>query len=813
MIAGRLGAHFNKIAEDLVDKKLYADYPLTMLDERPDNIQKMRVYLSDAYKRYQKLLVRYNCLDFSHMQKCAYNLLTNPSAAPAILKDIRYVLVDEYQDTNYIQEKILQQLVSATDTHNLCVVGDEDQALYRFRGATVRNILEFTQKFPGRDPVHLLTNYRSHHSIIDIYNKWMETLDWSNPAGAPFRSEKCIVPQPDARVHTSTDSVYAITYPNPSEEAEQFVCFVRELMEQGKIEDYSQVALLLRSVKPDYSGAYIQALEQAGIPYYCPRTRSYFAQDDVILLIGCLARILSFKISSHTESEEIINEGFTDYLVTCEQRVRIACQRFQYLLRELQSIQEEIDSTVDHPDRPGQPLGTYFYRLLTVKPFLDVIKDTEKYKQQLHNLERISHLLAIFEHYYHHGGLTQEKLDVVARDFFLRFLAALHMDGLNLVEDGQEQLPAGHIPILTIHQAKGLEFPIVVVGCLDNAEPYRNESTLRALQGLSPLQAFEPEYLIPSFDQHRLYYVAFSRAQNLLLLTASRAPSSSMMPLWRALPQWQAEYIRTLPVAAARKDPFTPYKQYSLTNHIQFYNTCPRQYQFFRYLNFAPSSSRVYLSGQLVHQTLEHIHRIAVDEQGLAGLTEQRLTTIFEQMYSVLQRTQHAMLDEQQKRRAWLHIQRYVEQNQDELRNVQAAELPVQARGNGYVLTGQIDLLVKRAQGPVLIDFKTQPRVEKDASILEQYTQQLYFYAHALERSRNQRPTQLFLYWTAEERKENALMEIPYTDRQRAIVDQDVQETADNIQAERFHVRRPPAPAICRACDLRYLCRKEKLIS
>jgi DNA helicase-2/ATP-dependent DNA helicase PcrA len=285
------------------------------------------------------------------------------------------------------------------------------------------------------------------------------------------------------------------------------------------------------------------------------------------------------------------------------------------------------------------------------------------------------------------------------------------------------------------------------------------------------------------------------------------------MPLWRELPEWKEDIIPNLPVADPRKDPFIPYKQYSLTNHIQFYHMCPRQYQFFRHFNFVPGSSREYLSGQLVHQTLEHIHRIAVDEKGLEGLTAQRLTAIFEQMYSVLQRTQHATLDEQQKQRAWSHIQRYVEQNQDELRNVQAAELPVQARGGGYVLTGKIDLLVNSAQGPVLIDFKTQPRVEKDGSILEQYTQQLYFYAHALERSCNQRPTQLFIYWTAEERKEDALMEIPYTGRQRAIVDQDVQEIVDNIQNEKFQVRRPPSPTICRACDLRYLCRQEKIIS
>src|SRR5207302_2081636 len=112
----------------------------------------------------------------------------------SITKGIRYVLVDEYQDTNYIQERILTLLASATDDHNICVVGDEDQALYRFRGATVRNILEFADTFPQCQEVHLITNYRSHPGIINIYNRWITSIDWSNPEGTSFRVEKTIRP-------------------------------------------------------------------------------------------------------------------------------------------------------------------------------------------------------------------------------------------------------------------------------------------------------------------------------------------------------------------------------------------------------------------------------------------------------------------------------------------------------------------------------------------------------------------------------------------------------------------------------------------
>ncbi len=86
-------------------------------------------------------------MDFAHIQRCFLDLLDDPDVGARSRNAVRYVMVDEYQDTNYIQERLLDRLSEATG--NLCVVGDEDQALYRWRGATVRNILEFPTSHPG----------------------------------------------------------------------------------------------------------------------------------------------------------------------------------------------------------------------------------------------------------------------------------------------------------------------------------------------------------------------------------------------------------------------------------------------------------------------------------------------------------------------------------------------------------------------------------------------------------------------------------------------------------------------------------------
>jgi DNA helicase-2/ATP-dependent DNA helicase PcrA len=101
------------------------------------------------------LLVKTNSLDFAYILKCTYNLLEKPEILRRITATIRYVLVDEYQDTNSIQEKILTRLASGCEPCNLIAIGDEDQALYRFRGATVHNILTFKGQFPGCKDVRL----------------------------------------------------------------------------------------------------------------------------------------------------------------------------------------------------------------------------------------------------------------------------------------------------------------------------------------------------------------------------------------------------------------------------------------------------------------------------------------------------------------------------------------------------------------------------------------------------------------------------------------------------------------------------------
>ena len=132
---------------------------------------------------YQGILSDNNFLDFSAIQTEAYWLLSNhPDVLSQIQDRIKYLMIDEYQDTNYIQEQLVFLL--GDKSNNICVVGDDDQGLYRFRGATIRNILEFKDKFGDGEctVIPLVVNYRSNSDIVDFYNEWMTATD-----GARFR--------------------------------------------------------------------------------------------------------------------------------------------------------------------------------------------------------------------------------------------------------------------------------------------------------------------------------------------------------------------------------------------------------------------------------------------------------------------------------------------------------------------------------------------------------------------------------------------------------------------------------------------------
>ena len=246
---------FERLCDELID-------PEELIDSRDP----FHAALGRCYDRYRDLLLAEGSADFDHLQRWAAELLEDDRVAGPISGRIRYLICDEYQDTSYVQERLLLRL--CRDHGNICVVGDDDQSIYRFRGASVRDLLEFPGHFSSCHTVELNVNYRSHPAIVDFYDRWMAAAaDWSNPdpQGRPFRRPKSITSHAADR-YQDYPAAIRVEGCNPGDEGTQLAELLRFLKRNRVIADYGQVALLLHSVRGTPAVDYLDALEQAGIP-------------------------------------------------------------------------------------------------------------------------------------------------------------------------------------------------------------------------------------------------------------------------------------------------------------------------------------------------------------------------------------------------------------------------------------------------------------------------------------------------------------------------------------------------------------------
>ena len=783
--------YFNKITEEMVDH-----YQLVASDD-----PFLRA-VGGAYQNYAKCLLNANRVDFAHLQRFAYDLLVDPASTDSVSPGLRYVMVDEYQDTNYIQEQFLAKLTRGNN--NLCVVGDEDQSLYRFRGATVRNILEFHQRVPDSTAINLTTNYRSHRAIVQRYNRWMTSADWSNPDGDSFRHDKEIIADSEMQ-HPDYPSVISIWGTNGRDEAERFADMVAFLKDHGVIEDYNQVALLLHSVRHAHSNRYLEALQAKGIPGFCPRARAFFEIPEIGRILGCYAVLFGWHGDGRGQVSGAVRR-LANYVDAALVDLARNFGSADPLARGLQEWRAEIDGLREGETLDLRPVD-YFYRLLALTPFKEAIRD----ENTARNLAILSHLLDAFQGYYRYPVITYRNRKYLRLHFFGSFLCLLFAGGINEYEDPDRPFPKGHVQVMTIHQAKGLEFPVVVVGSLTT----QIRSAKQIDRDLNPFyrrSPFEPEDRITLFDRMRLHYVAFSRPQKLLVLTSHAQPKSHFASVWQGLPQWP--YVRQELLAAQRfsGNVRLPVKKtYSFTGDLKIYETGPRQYEFFREYDFTPSRSAVIFFGLLVHQSIEEIHRFALAGR-LRTLNETAIRDVFDRTFHFLCLTQARPIAYRAKEAAFHQVMDYFRQNQDQMHRIIETEVDVSLEKDDYILTGNVDLLLGGDGRLELLDFKTSPRPRDTPELIAAYERQLCAYAHIVEPRYGQRVDRLLLYWTSEPVREDVLMASPYRSDRVEQAGWHFDETVRRIQAGDFSVPTPPEASICGECDLRTLCHAEGVI-
>ncbi len=769
--------------------------------------------LGQAAALYYQQLEEANALDFSTIQRETLNLLrTYPEVRGEIQAQLRYLMVDEYQDTNTIQEALLMLLTG--EEANLCVVGDDDQGLYRFRGATIRNILEFPERFPDKrcTQIKLATNYRSPPEVIDFCGDWMREQDWTY-GDLSFRYPK----RTQAREGTFPDTPTVVSVTADLKRWHQEVkAFLHALRDEGHLTDWNQVAFLFRSVKNKKVRALADYLEAEGIPVHAPRANQFFDREEIRLMLGAL--MFLFPQFPHVRAwrDDVQLDIWTYYDEQCVRPFAAALRQPENadLLAWARTVAKRHLQMNENADYGFAGL---FYQLLRF-PLFSRYLDEELLKREgasdtraMRNLAVFSQLLNKFEYLHHLTILTKDHLESNLRTLFNQFLRYLKDGGIGEYEGDEAKAPSGSVSFLTIHQAKGLEFPVVVVGSLD-AVPRKQYSDLdERLEPYLSRPPFEPLQYTKFYDFRRLYYTAFSRAQNLLALACPikvgthPSPSKYFRDQVEALPSWRDTSLEHIPLETIRTANLK--HDYSFTSHLSIFETCAEQYRFFRELAFTPVRTNPILFGTLVHQTIEDIHKTVLrgEEQ---RLSETQIQAWFDTNYAYLSKKERVYLTSLIKGIALGHVMRYYDRYRGDWQHVREAEVDVSLVKDDYILSGTIDLIQGERDTVEIVDFKSEKKPDvnhpDDRDKIDRYRRQLDVYAHIVEVRTGLEVSKTHLYYTG---VENGNPQISF-DKNTKRLERTVERfgtIVQRIEDKDFRIPERPIKQ-CGACDMRHYC-------
>ncbi|CAG4968489.1 ATP-dependent helicase [Novilysobacter luteus] len=797
----------NKVSEEALDADTLAQAPEIEVKA-----------LGLIFRRYQELLAEHNALDFSGIQFEALQLLErHPRVLEAVQANLSYLMVDEYQDTNTIQERLL--LLLAGESKNLCVVGDDDQGLYRFRGATIRNILEFPKLFADGccKQVRLSVNYRSHPDIIRFYNEWMREQTWDD-GERKFRFDKKILAR-EAQF-PEVPAVLKLKAADPAGQSANWnaevLAFLTTLKDSGKVTDWNQVAFLYQSVKSTRAQDLARFLEEAGVPVYSPRSNMFFEREEVRLMIGGMIFLFPqfSKVRVWADGatmpiwdyyDQQCFKPFADELRKPENKSLLEWAR------PLAKRHVVLTQTTDYA------FSSLFYQLLQFPLFSrylseESIRGVDK-GRAARNLATFSSLLTKFEYLHYVSVLSPEWLERNLRDLLNHYLRFLKDGGIGEYEDLSDYAPKGCVSFLTIHQSKGLEFPVVVCGSMEAGprKQHRDMDVLLEEGGYLSKTTFEPLEQIKIFDFWRLFYTAFSRAQNLLLLAAHqrmgkgqrRSPSKHFERMFDELPRWRDVDLGALDYEPVKE--INLKREYSFTSHITVFENCAEQYRFFKDLNFAPIRESQILFGTLVHQTIEDIHKTVLrgEESTLDG---DRIAGWFSANYATLSKKERVYLATSSQQAALNHVLRYYEREKAHWDRIREAEVEISLVKDDYILKGNVDLIRGENDTVEIIDFKSEkkPDLEKDQERLNQYRHQLEVYAHLVEERTGQRVSRMHLYYTGEEGG-NPYVSFPKDDRAIGKTIARFDDIVARIERQDYQMVARPTK-LCVECDMRAYC-------
>ena len=608
--------------------------------------------LARAYARYQELLGRAGFIDFGDQVSLALRLVReSASAREALQQRFRYVLVDEFQDTNRAQSELVALL--AERHRNVTVVGDDDQSIYKFRGAAISNILEFQARYRRARTVVLRRNYRSLAPVLDASYR---LIRFNDPDRLEVRAgvSKRLVP---VRAASGSPPVCHMSFTTGSEEADWVAAEIaRRIADGAHPRDH---AILVRTNAQ--ADPFLRSLNLAGIPWRFSGTSGLYSRPEVRLLIAFLRAIAdlssSVDVYALAASDLYGLEGpeLTAIVNSARRRNRSLWEVLDELERQpgilrlspatRAAASRLVADLRQHSDLSrARPAGEVLYQFLRGSGLLGrlVAGETVAAEEALSNVARFFDII--------------RAQSALLADDRIAFVAP-HIQ--TLIEAGDDpptadiDPDADAVPVLTVHKAKGLEFPTVfLVGLVAGRFP----ATSRREPLAVPVELVRETLPTGDFqlqEERRLFYVGMTRARDELILThaadyggvrarrispfvleALDLPSSASIPGRGVRESAPLEKLAafeppSVPPEAAREPSAEPL---ALSFYqIDDYLTCPLKFKYVHVLRVPIAPHHAIIYGSALHKAVQEFHRRQARGQ---AMSDDELIAAFEAAWS-----------------------------------------------------------------------------------------------------------------------------------------------------------------------------------
>jgi DNA helicase-2/ATP-dependent DNA helicase PcrA len=663
---------------------------------------------------YYATLERYRLLTYGQQVVRAVRELENAALATQVHAALRHLIVDEYQDINPAQERLIELL---TGPHvELCVVGDDQQAIYQWRGSDVRNIVKFSTRYDNVETFEITTNRRSRPGIIETANKFSESILGRLPKTMlPFRPSGG--PEPDLVVWTQDTS---------TDEAGQIAWLVDRLIEDGV--PPKDIAVLVRG-----RASYAKLTEQFatfGIPVQPGGRTGLFDQPEGLLLGQTMAWLSDVEWREPYQrgvrlTERDILDGYQSVFALDG----TARKRLQQALREWKAA-------VPRTDRNADLVGE-LYELLDVLGVRDWDLTDVLAVNRLGTLARFSALLADYESVRRRArpdaDAEGEQVGGETRGTWYYRNLALHI--INYAQgayegfDGEDDFALNAIDLTTVHRAKGLEWPVVFVPAM-TAKRFPSSRTGEVQDWLVPRTMFDaPRYEGSDTDERRLFYVAITRARDWLSVSRHERVTTQRVAQSPYHAELSEHAVDVNAINFPTIEPTDSGSGASLDisfSELTTFVECGMAYRLRNLIGFQPRLAPELGYGKAVHHVLRSIAETTRSTGNVPAASE--IDAILDSSFFLptANKVAHRQLKDAAKRL----ITTYATKHEADLHRIWETERPFELHLDGVTVSGRADVILDHEGGVptalALVDYKTSVK----GSALD-YALQLQVYANA----------------------------------------------------------------------------------